>query len=57
MAKHRASGDDAKINKAALGLIRRGKINEAGQLLKTTSTSNQTAIMNRIRKGTSGRQA
>lgn len=56
MAKHRASGDDAKINKEAVGLIKRGKLNEAGQLLKGTSTANRVAIMQRIRKGTDARQ-
>jgi hypothetical protein len=53
--KHR-SGDDAAINKQALGLIKRGKKDEARQLLRTSSTANQIAIAQRIRKGIDARQ-
>lgn len=50
MAKHDSSKDEQK-NKEALGLIRRGDLNGAAAILKTTSNSNQTKIKNRITKG------
>lgn len=55
MSKHDASKDHQK-NKEALGLIKRGKINDAALVLSTTSNANQSKIKDRIMRGSHARK-
>lgn len=55
MGKHDASKDHEK-NKKALGLVKRGKLNDAALVLSTTSNANQSKIKDRIMKGSHARK-